>query len=278
MGSYTSKISPGNNDRNNDRNINKTFSNSRKLHKPPISGNDALRALIAAEHIDGYNLAISKNKYNRKARFGNNYMPTFDVVQRSIPSHDPSQPWPSGQVVWMEPTADGGLPHTRPPYYICMSKTYPEDKLENTLLHERIHVSQRMYPNEWIDMVKHAWDMPIWNDVLPSNLEDRRRLNPDILMAPHFVWKNEYIPCSIFIDLTNPSLHNIQLVWYHIPSRTIRTDVSTVPGWQDFFGTIPHGEHPYEIAAYLLSDDSASCPAKNAIKSVLFKLDLNDKV
>jgi len=272
MGSVTSKLTPENNARN------QNFSSIMRPERPPISGNDALQALVAAERIDGYMLAVSKNRYNRKARFGKNYMPTFDVVDMVIPSPDPSQPWPSGQVLWMEPSADGGLPHTRPPYYICMPKTYPEDKLQNTLLHERIHVSQRMYPNEWIDMIKNAWGMTVWNDTLPSNIEDRRRLNPDILMAPHFAWKNEYVPCSIFVDLTDPSLNKIQLVWYHIPTRTIRTDVNTIPGWKDFFGIIPHGEHPYEIAAYLLSDDSLSCRAKNAINSILFKLPINDKI
>lgn len=84
----------------------------------------------------------------------------------------------------MDPTADGGLPHTRPPNFICIPYNFPTEDLAKTVLHERVHVSQRLHPEAWERLFGEVWDMKPWHGSIPAEIESRRRLNPDILNIP----------------------------------------------------------------------------------------------
>lgn len=223
-------------------------------------------ALAKAEEIDGYRERVSKNRYNSYARKGQIYAPSETQLEDTVIELPQSPRWvPHGHIIWMNPSADKGLPHTRPPNLICMPHGFPVTLLKKTLFHERIHLSQRENPDAWNLLIKTAWDMHPYDGALPAVLEERRRLNPDILLAPHFLWKGEYIPFAVFKYLANPSLNETVLCWYHVPTKQVLTDASSIPEWNSFFGSVPDGEHPYEIAAYLMSDTTLSCPAKTVL-------------
>lgn len=234
------------------------------LERPPITGQAGLQALQRAEQIDNYRTIVGQSHLNRAARAGQNYMPSPFSIDRGVPAPDPNEPWPSGQVIWMDPTADGGLPHTRPPYYILISREHPESSLNGTLLHERVHVSQRLYPSAWNALLKSAWEMEPWLGDLPAELQTRRRINPDILGVPLYAWKGQWIPLALFKNSSNPKLSEIDLVWWNSQTRTLFRQPP--PGWTEFFGSVPAGEHPFELAAYLIEAKPTKNKAFSALK------------
>jgi len=232
--------------------------------RPPISGKEALSALRMAEHIDNYRKKIDESSVNLSARRNQEYMPVVYSVPRPIESNTT---WPNGQVLWMDASADGGLPHTRPPHYICLPINIPDSVLSKTLLHERIHLSQRKYPEKWQALFKIAWNMTPWYGTIPGRLRHLQRINPDLINIPLYAWKNEWVVFSVFTSSTPKTLSEVKRVWWHIPSSTIHNDPP--PGWVTFFGDNPHGEHPYEIAAYLLAESTApDTPALPALSAI----------
>lgn len=229
----------------------------------PLAGYQADLCLFAAEKIDGYRTQIAKSPVNMKARSGQNYRAAQYAVALPIENADSKQPWWSGQVLWMESTADGGLPHTRPPGYICLPKNIPPASLKTTLLHERVHLHQRRYPDKWVQFVGEKWNMKPWNGTLPKEIEQSRRLNPDLLAIPFFIWKNKWVPLCIFNDPGKPSLSNASTVWYNVDLKT--TTQLAPEDWSTFFGKVPDDEHPWEISAYYIADPKLKAPAKDLL-------------
>ena len=103
------------------------FEDPLRPQRPPLSGQQALAALQRAENLDGYLARVSSSALNVKARKKFFYVPSVHTVETSIPPADLKEPWPNGQVVWMEQSADGGLPHTRLPYFILLPKNIPQN-------------------------------------------------------------------------------------------------------------------------------------------------------
>ena len=239
-------------------------------NRPPISGQAGLQALFRAEQMDQYRKRVDESPLNRAARLGQDYVPVPFSIDRIVPLADVSEPWPSGMVIWMDPTADGGLPHTRPPDIICISKDFPQADLANTLLHERVHVSQRLHPKAWLGLFEDTWQFKPWSGALPADIETRRRINPDLLMVPLFIWKDTWVPLALFKSTVKPKLTETDLVWWDAKSRTLLR--SPPPGWLDFFGNIPAGEHPYELIAYLVAANPKQNKAYQAIKPRLAML------
>lgn len=240
-----------------------SFRSARHSEPPPLTGKDGLRALYKAEAIDGYRQQIELSSANRMARKTLKYAPAVHTVKREIPQAE--APWPSGQVVWMDSDCDNNLPHTRPPNLICLSKNIAQSSLESIVLHERVHVSQRLHSSEWAKLFRDYWSMDQWDGEIPADILLRRRINPDIIIAPLFIWKKNYVPLALFNSLTMPDLHNVDIVWWHPSSRTLQRQ--SPPGWEDFFGTIHSGhEHPFEMSAYLVQNDSNNIKAYKAIK------------
>jgi hypothetical protein len=235
------------------------------VNSPPLSGQEASNCLLAAERIDGYRSKVNKSPVNLKARAGQKYVATNDIVKVAIPPADTSLPWWSGQVLWMDPTADNGLPHTRPPGYICLPASLKDGPVFlMTLLHERIHLHQRRYPDIWSTLFNRLWNMKEWDGKLPDKLEQNRRLNPDLLPVPFYIWKDTWVPYASFNDPVNPDLNHAPTVWYNVQQGTI----SKIPpmGWTEYFGKITNDEHPWEIAAYYLSDPKINCKAKTDLQ------------
>jgi hypothetical protein len=241
-------------------------------NKPPICCSSGAAALFRAEHIDNYRMIVEQSPINARARAGHDYLPSLVSVSKEIPRIDPNEPWPGGQVVWMDPTADAGLPHTRAPDLICISRDFPSADLQSTILHERVHVSQRLHPTAWKDIFE-PWSFKIWNGSLPSEIESKRRINPDLLGVPLYIWKDTWVPLALFKSSNQPRLTEIDLVWWDAKSRTLLRQPP--PSWTAFFGSIPAGEHPYEIIAYLVAANPKENSAYNTIKSRLMQLPKN---
>jgi len=233
-------------------------------NRPPLSGQEGLQALNQAEYIDQYRTLVDQSSLNRIARSNQTYLPAVHSNRRVIPLADPYDPWPGGQVVWMQPSADGGLPHTRAPNYICLPLNFPQSQLESTLLHERVHVSQRLHKNAW-EKIFLAWDMKPWMGDLPADIQSRRRINPDLLGASLFAWKGDFVPLGLFQNSSQPRLDSTDTVWWSISTRTLLREPP--PGWSDFFGSGPGQEHPYELSAYLIQKGSDDTPAYQVLKS-----------
>ena len=228
---------------------------------PPLSGKDALDALRIAEQLDGYQRAIANSPVNRQARRKGLYKPALYSVNRIVPAV--SKDWPSGQVVWMTTDADGGLPHTRAPNYVCISEGHPEKSIAKTLLHERIHIHQRKHTDAWVRFCKQHWAMDLWYGKLPDEISMRLRINPDTMYVAHMIWKKTWVPLALFRSSTPDSLTDVKFVWWNDVQKVLHENAPA--GWKEFFGMTDHGEHPFEIGAYLLAEDGIQCPAKDAL-------------
>lgn len=237
---------------------------------PPLGGHEADLCLQIAERIDGYQLRISDSKANKLARDSSVYQAETNKVTLEIPPADPGKgPWWSGQVLWMNPSADNGLPHTRPPAYICLPSNLPKDSLAKTLLHERVHIHQRRYPEKWNEFFEKKWNFKPWSGRLPPELEKARRLNPDLLPIPFYVWKDTWVPYGSFNDPANPTLKQATTVFFNVKQKVVSKQPPD--GWKAFFGSMTSDEHPWEIAAYLVVDPNKS-PASKALEEAVKSL------
>lgn len=244
------------------------FSDPLKPQRPPLSGQGGLQVLYRAEVLDSYRLYVETSTPNRIARGTSKYISSLYPVAKELKY---SSSWPTGQVVWMDPDSDLGLPHTRPPNLICLPSNIQDSVLTSTLLHEQIHLSQRLYPSQWSKILESAWSMTPWTGSLPSDIELRRRVNPDLILGPLFQWKKEWVPLAIFKSLTSPILNDVDVVWWHTTSRTIHRQAP--PGWIQFFGLVDSGhEHPYELSAYFIEYDNSSTEAYKQLKKNLGEL------
>jgi hypothetical protein len=228
----------------------------------PLGGHEADICLNIAERIDGYRTAVDTSTMNRKARTGQVYAAEINLVGLEI--KESPKPWWSGQVLWLNGSADGGLPHTRPPGYICLPSTINKASLDKTLLHERVHLSQRRYVKEWNAFFEKEWKMKVWSGSLPEKLEESRRLNPDLMQVPFYIWRDKWVTYGAFNDTQNPTLQNASTVWYDIETKV--TSKMPPTGWTDFFGPLISDEHPWETSAYLVTDKNNS-PAYKALEA-----------
>jgi hypothetical protein len=122
---------------------------------------------------------------------------------------------------------EGGLPHTRENYiilpieYISIAN---ETQLINLLIHEKIHVYQKQYPN---DIELYLQEN---NFIKIGNANKQTRANPDINMTIY--QKNGQNYYATYID--NPT--DIQDVVYHPINKSMY-------------------EHPFEYMAYTITNN-----------------------
>jgi len=171
-------------------------------------------------------------------------------------------------IIQLMPTADGGMPHTRPGNIIC----YPDLSLlysVSTLIHELWHVHQRNFKPYWSN-VFHRLGWTLWAGKLPDKLENNRRYNPDTIDSPLWIFKKKWVPVPIFKDIRNPSVNNVEIWFYNINgfhTRTVPEELSL------YFKDLNDSalEHPREMTAYMLAepDKYKSSPAfKDLIKAI----------
>ncbi len=154
---------------------------------------------------------------------------------------------------------EAGLPHTRPPNTIWFPEsvlTSTQKKFNETFLHECIHLHQREHVEQWRDFYESAWGFkPLpKSKKLVRDVEERRRINPDTIREPLYIWRDQYIPVVVYKNPSDANLREVRLIF-------CRPDGSWAsvapPGWMELFGTLEPSicEHPHEMAAYFLSDN-----------------------
>ena len=155
-------------------------------------------------------------------------------------------------ILQLMPTADDGMPHTRPGDIIC----YPDlSQLFSltTLKHELWHIHQRKYQDFWLNVfVSLGWKP--WPGTLPPKLEEYRRYNPDTIDAPLWVFRDTWVPVPVFRDSARPRVSDIEVWFYHVVekyhTKKVPTELSV------YYSHLPAVayEHPREITAYMLAE------------------------
>ena len=173
------------------------------------------------------------------------------------------------KIVQLMPSADGGMPHTRPDNIIC----YPDISQlfsKTTLIHELWHLHQRTFKDAWFKTFKHlGWLM--WDGNLPEKLESVRRYNPDTLDCPLWIFNKQWVPVPIFKDITKPNMAEIE-IWFYNPQKQYHIK-RVPPELETYFPNLVANayEHPREMTAYMLSEPdkySESQGFKHLIESI----------
>jgi hypothetical protein len=236
---------------------------SRHLQLQIVSDKNVAQSLLdAAEHVDFYLEECYSDRLNAIARKNNTYSANsvsnvihgqqfLDDIIQQLPKRLLSD-LDSVQIVQLMPTADGGMPHTRPNNIIC----YPDFAQlfsKTTLIHELWHVHQRIYKSLWLSAFKNmGWRL--WEGELPERLELARRYNPDTIDCPLWIFDNTWVPVPVFKDITRPKVGEVE-IWFYNPERNYH--VQKVPSEiASYFPNLPASayEHPREMAAYMLSE------------------------
>ena len=236
-----------------------------RLHFKVIADkNEALSSLVNAEKIDMYVEECHDDRANSIARHNLTYTPNsislrdynyatsyLESIINSIPKRLVLE-LEEVKIIHLMPSADGGMPHTRPGDIIC----YPNISQifsKVTLIHELWHIHQRKYREVWFKAFqKMGWN--VWNGQLPEQIEKNRRYNPDTIDYPLWIFDGKWVPVPIFRDISKPNVGDVE-IWFYNPQKQYHS--KTVPGEiSGYYPDLPHSayEHPRELSAYMLSE------------------------
>lgn len=226
------------------------------------SKDDANFLLQTAERKDFYLQECYDDEANYKSRKSMTYMPNQIALQDrtyayafldslQIPQRlrmDLSKV----HIIQLMPSADGGMPHTRPESVICLpdiSQLFSK----STMIHELWHIHQRKYNMIWLQVFQNmGWQL--WDGEFPEHLEKYRRYNPDTIDCPLWIYNDTWIPVPIFRDISKPKVNDVE-IWFYNPHK--KYHVRQIPGEiSEYFTNLPPSayEHPREITAYMLSE------------------------
>ena len=234
---------------------------------------EAQRLLDGAENKDFYLEECRDDDMNNRARSYGSYVARgmtiqehkfFEVVTENAKDKLPKRlqhELSSVHLIQLEPTAEGGMPHTRPDTVIC----YPDITSTfsiTTLIHELWHVHQRQNDQWWSSVFSHLGWKP-WTEGIPQRLEACRRFNPDTIDSPLWCYQQTWVPIPIFRDIAKPIVGRADIWFYHV---TLKYHVKSPPKEMEaMYHSLPLSayEHPREMVAYLLSDPItySECPA-----------------
>lgn len=194
---------------------------------------------------------------NKKAR-KYPYVPSSDIqaerffMQTRVPIQSPLR------IVYLDPRSDSGLPHTRGLSGIALPIFLKWNPSEKTLDHEIVHLSQKQYSARWWEWYAQNWKIRIARKDeymrIPERWRQSRRLNPDTLRCHYVVWKDRYIPLTVFSNVYSPKLSQCKRGFWDLWLTQWTWEPPS--GWVEFFGSGFNDEHPHEIAAHWL-DGSA---------------------
>lgn len=238
--------------------------------------------LAAAEGADFYRGSCADSRPNTAARRSHVYEAyaypmdyqivleaTFAAAKSRLPKRLLTDVGPVDVVV-MYPSADGGMPHTRPDCLICLPYQATMPSAE-TIEHELWHIHQRYYPAFWATALKAAWDFEPWTGpTLPRELEDNRRYNPDTIATPLWCWRGIWVPIPIFKYPSAPDLGSTATWFYNVKTGLISHTVP--PDFAAFFGEGQPAavlEHPYETAAYMLAGGAKASEAARRLQEYM---------
>lgn len=197
--------------------------------------------LSIAERFDNYRFRCSQDPFNQASRSSHSYIQMSPIVQPA--------PY-NAQIVQLHPTADAGLPHTRPPNLICVPAYYPMNN--ETLLHELLHLHQRKNEVEWETKFSNQGWAPFPEKTIPERWLKRCRLNPDTFEKQFYSWENQWVPLPLFEREDKPDLRQCVVRWWDQKSGSLTTDPPS--SFVAAFGkNHPQPEHPREVSAVILS-------------------------
>lgn len=225
---------------------------------------EAQQLLNIAEKDDMYLEECNDDKINAFARrnmtYSANVIPLSEFhyansfLESSIPYLPQRLQNELGEVkiIQLLPSADGGMPHTRPGNIICfpdISQVFSK----TTLIHELWHIHQRRYQDLWLQVFKELGWLP-WSGNLPERLEKYRRFNPDTLDAPLWIYNNKWVSVPVFRDITRPHVGQVD-IWFYNTIRNYHTR-EIPPEIAEVYKDMPTSayEHPRELTAYMLSE------------------------
>lgn len=204
--------------------------------------------LQKAEAIDNYRSLCSQNSINKAARSNHSYTPMEPALRDG--------PYGS-KLLQLYPTADAGLPHTRPPNLICIPAYYAMNN--ETMNHELLHLHQRDHPLQWEAKFSQQGWVPLSAQSIPDRWFKRCRLNPDTLDKQFYAWENQWVPLPLFEREDKPDLRQCIVRWWDQRSGSLTEDPPA--SFVRAFGkNHPQPEHPREVSAVLLSRQFRDSP------------------
>ena len=211
---------------------------------------DIYRLLDEADRLDGYVSACRACPINSEARSLCQYVPWND---QSLARRAEAFDFVKGvgaKVIILTPSAEGGMPHTRAPNIICLPAYFPDSKLEETLKHELVHISQRQNPEQWRKKALAEGWTPVSEAQIPANWLERCRLNPDTYDARFWAFEGRHVPLPIFVREDKPELREILVRWWDLKNERLNgaAPSSFVRKYGDVAAS--SAEHPYELWAY----------------------------
>jgi hypothetical protein len=260
---------------------------TQSMEKKPIkfnilSASASINLLENAEAIDEYIETISKSQWNRKAR--NNLVEWIPIEAplywKEFLSTGEFPKWTEGleiNIICAPPEAEDGMPHTRPNFIICIPFNYSNDvnTFRKMIIHELVHILQRMYYTQFMKFIELEWDYRLMTreefSRLPEHLLIRRRINPDTFSCPFLIWKERWVPLIIFNEhIEGPRLKSTYLLWWNIQTNTGFINEPYI--WKEYFGRVSQSEHPFEIMAWYLSDDTLNSEAAHSIREKIYSI------
>jgi hypothetical protein len=207
-------------------------------------------SLEVAEKADGYQAMCKRDVVNARARARCSYTLWNDqslAIQakaflKALLNDS------SVDVVVLNPSAEGGMPHTRAGPLICIPAYHTG--LEETLRHEMVHIQQKKDPSTWkMKMEIEGWKA-VADAVIPEVWRRRCRLNPDTCMVRWFAWQGRHVPLPLFVREDKPDLRDVVVRWYDIEEGIVKS--SPPSSFFRRYGRLGTSsmEHPYELHAY----------------------------
>jgi hypothetical protein len=220
---------------------------------------EAMDILQLAEGLDSYRTKCAASPINTAARQADNYeLETISPTAASFLQNAAADiPLVASicEIAILDSSADSGLPHTRPPNLICLPASMCKDQpasndFKITLLHEAIHVHQRLYPDIWKKACKKAGWKEFPSEKIPETIRGRIRINPDTMATPYWSWDDQ-VPLPIFQQIISPKLPGANIEWYDIKTGAIfhKPPASLLSKTAAAEATGAAVEHPYELYA-----------------------------
>jgi hypothetical protein len=216
--------------------------------------------LEEAEAADSYRRKCSQSFFNEKARALQDYELSsiskfsqmyLEKAINTIPLYKMCQ------IAILNEGADNGFPHTRPKNVVCIPASMcleepASPKFIETLIHEAIHVHQRLNKNLWLEGLKKVKWTPVNPDLIPDDFKERLRLNPDTILEPFWAWSEHHVPLCMFKKTGPTSLSNTLVEWLDLRTNSLFHDPPK--GFKEVYKQRIHQmEHPYEIYAEIFA-------------------------
>lgn len=217
----------------------------------------AREILERAELLDGYRTIISASDPNQRAREGDQYVPfslPTEKVELVRATMDAIPLLDGCDILILHPSADSGMPHTRPRSLVCLPSTavkggaMGKEELEETLRHEALHLHQRKYPAPWTSAIQREGWSPVEGSKIPLILRRNCRINPDTMSSPFWAWQGFSVPLPLFVEKPTLRLSDVVIKWLDLRSADLVTHPP--PSFTERYGpSPPQPEHPYELLA-----------------------------